>query len=477
MSPVLGPVERGVYRVTGVDETKEMRWTTYTVALLLFNLAGLLFVYLLQRFQGSLPLNPQDLADRRGTVRLQHGRLVRDQHELAGVLPRNHDELPDSDGGASCPELRLGGNRHRDRDRIGAWLRPAVRQRDRQFLGRPRPRHALRPAADLHRRTRSSSSPGASRRTSTTTRLSQTLGGDHPTLAPGTVACQEAIKMLGTNGGGILNANSAHPFENPTPLTNFVQMLLIFAIPAGLDLHLRQDGRQREAGLGDFRRDERAVPRRRGSHHRRRAGRQPSADDGRRRPGAPPSPGQFAPGGNMEGKETRFGIAATSALFAVITTAASCGAVNCHARLLHCDRAAMIPLANIGLGEVIFGGVGAGLYGILIYAVLAIFIAGLMVGRTPEYLGKKIEPFEVKMAMLVTLVLPLSILGFAAGIGGLRRRAGAAAGIRRPMADPKFSTPSPRRPATTAPPSPASARTRPSTTPRSGSPCWSAAFL
>jgi potassium-transporting ATPase potassium-binding subunit len=238
-----------------------------------------------------------------------------------------------------------------------------------------------------------------------------TVAGDQLLLPQAPVASQEAIKMLGTNGGGILNANSSHPFENPTPLTNLVQMLSIFAIPAALTYTFgKMVGNTRQGwailaamsflfliGVAVT-----TVAEQSGNPLLTTAG----ADQGTA------VLGQIAPGGNMEGKESRFGIAA-SALFAVITTAASCGAVNA----MHDSFTAlggMIPLANIGLGEVIFGGVGAGLYGILIYAVLAIFIAGLMVGRTPEYLGKKIQAYEVQMAMLVTLVLPLSILGFTA---------------------------------------------------------------
>jgi K+-transporting ATPase ATPase A chain len=217
--------------------------------------------------------------------------------------------------------------------------------------------------------------------------------------------------MLGTNGGGILNANSAHPFENPTPLTNFLQMLSIFAFPAALTYTFGKMVGNTRQGWAIFATMSAlfligvlvtTLAEQNGNPLLTTAG----ADQGTQ------VLGQFAPGGNMEGKESRFGIAA-SALFAVITTAASCGAVNA----MHDSFTAlggMIPLANIGLGEVIFGGVGAGLYGILTYAVLAIFIAGLMVGRTPEYLGKKIQAFDVQMAMLVTLVLPLSILGFTA---------------------------------------------------------------
>jgi K+-transporting ATPase ATPase A chain len=235
-----------------------------------------------------------------------------------------------------------------------------------------------------------------------------TLEGAKQTIAMGPVASQEVIKMLGTNGGGFFNANSAHPFENPTALTNLIQIILIFALGAGLtNLFGRMVGNQRQgwavfavmgilflAGVIIVYANE--VP------------------------GNPAfaafhvdqTANEFQPGGNMEGKEVRFGIA-NSALFTTVTTDASCGAVNTmHDSLM--PLAGMVPMANIMLGEIIFGGVGSGLYGMLLFAILAVFIAGLMVGRTPEYLGKKIESKDVKMAMLAILVLPMSMLGFSA---------------------------------------------------------------
>jgi K+-transporting ATPase ATPase A chain len=219
------------------------------------------------------------------------------------------------------------------------------------------------------------------------------------------------IKMLGTNGGGFFNTNSAHPFENPTPLTNMIEMLLIFVIPAALTYTFGKMVGNTKQGWAIFAAMSvlfligvvvTTVSEQNGNDLLDVAGANQSTEVA----------GQDAPGGNMEGKETRFGINASS-LFAVITTAASCGAVNA----MHdsfTPLGGLIPLANMGLGEIIFGGVGAGMYGMLIYAVAAIFIAGLMVGRTPEYLGKKIEPYEIKMSMLVLLVLPISILGFTA---------------------------------------------------------------
>ena len=236
-----------------------------------------------------------------------------------------------------------------------------------------------------------------------------TVEGAKQTIAQGPVASQEAIKQLGTNGGGFFNANSAHPFENPTPLTNLFEMFLIFLIPGALTYTFGKMVRRHAAGLGDLRRVLGHVPDRRLRLLWLRAGRAIPilaklgiAD--RRHAGQP--------GGNMEGKEVRFGIA-NSALFATVTTDASCGAVNS----MHdsfTPIGGLVPLFNIMTGEVIFGGVGAGLYGILLYCILAVFIAGLMVGRTPEYLGKKIEQKEVKMAMLAVIATAFSILVFTA---------------------------------------------------------------
>ena len=236
-----------------------------------------------------------------------------------------------------------------------------------------------------------------------------TVEGAKQMIAQGPVASQEAIKQLGTNGGGFFNANSAHPFENPTPLTQPARDVPDLPDPGGADVHVRQDGRRHAAGLGDLRGLLGHVPDRRVRLLPLRAGGQSDAGEARdRRPRRPP--GQ--PGGNMEGKEVRFGIA-NSALFATVTTDASCGAVNS----MHdsfTPLGGLVPLFNIMTGEVIFGGVGAGLYGILLYCILAVFIAGLMVGRTPEYLGKKIEQKEVKMAMLAVIATAFSILVFSA---------------------------------------------------------------
>ena len=282
---------------------------------------------------------------------------------------------------------------------IRGFARASAQDR-RQFLGRYDALHALHPAADLHRRTRCSWSGRACRRRSAPMSMPTTLEGAKQTIAVGPVASQIAIKMLGTNGGGFFNANAAHPFENPTALSNFVQMISIFALGAALtNVFGRMVGNQRQgwailAVMGVLFIAGVASP------------------IGPKRTATTSLNALGLTGGNMEGKEVRFGIVA-SALFAVITTAASCGAVNAMQNSFTA-LGGMVPLINIQLGEIIIGGVGAGLYGMLLFVILAIFVAGLMVGRTPEYVGKKIEAKEVKMAMLAILILPLMILGWTA---------------------------------------------------------------
>lgn len=410
LSPVLRPVERGLYRVTGVDESREMRWTTYLMALLLFNAFGFLVVYFLQRFQGSLPFNPQGLPgiEERSSFNTAVSFMTNTNWQgyapeitmsyltqMLGLAVQNFASA--ATGIAIAIALTRGFARRSTQDLGNFWV-----DITRVIL------YVLLPICIVF--TLVLVARGSIQNLNPYTPIT-TIAGDHYLLPQAPVASQEAIKMLGTNGGGILNANSSHPFENPTPLTNFLQMVSIFAIPAALTYTFGKMVGNTRQGWAIFATMATlfligvivtTVAEQGGNPLLTIAG----ADQGTQ------VLGQIAPGGNMEGKESRFGIAA-SALFAVITTAASCGAVNS----MHDSFTAlggMIPLANIGLGEVIFGGVGAGLYGILIYAVLAIFIAGLMVGRTPEYLGKKIQAFDVQMAMLVTLVLPLSILGFTA---------------------------------------------------------------
>lgn len=399
LSPVFGPLERGLYRVCGTSEREEQHWTTYAVALLLFNLAGFLVLYALQRLQGSLPYNPAGMtAVEPGLAFNTAASFMTNTNwqnyggestmsylvQMAGLTVQNF--VSAATGIAIAIALIRGfarasgksiGNFWVDMTRSTLYLLLPfciVLTLVYVWLGMPQTLGAYVNAT--------------------------TLEGAQQTIAVGPVASQVAIKMLGTNGGGFFNANAAHPFENPDAISNLIQMVSIFAIGAALtNVFGRMIGNQRQgwailsamgvmfiAGVAICYWAEAA--------------------------GNPLVHALGIDGGNMEGKETRFGIA-LSALFAVITTAASCGAVNA----MHGSFTAlggMIPIINMQLGEVIVGGVGAGLYGILMYIVVAVFVAGLMVGRTPEYLGKKIEAKEVKMAMLAILCLPLAMLIFTA---------------------------------------------------------------
>jgi potassium-transporting ATPase potassium-binding subunit len=408
LTPVLRPVERGIYRVTGVDEHQEMRWTTYTIAMLLFSAAGMLATYLILRVQHGLPFNPQNLSNVESQLSFNTAASFTTNTNWQSYVPEvtmsyfsqmaglaTHNFMSAATGIAIAIALIRGFSR-RSASQIGNFWVDVVRCILYLLLpicivativlvarGVPQNLHGY---------------------TSVTT-----LSGAVQTIAQGPVASQEAIKELGTNGGGFFNANSSHPFESPTPLTNLFEMLLIFAIPAGLTYTFGKMVGSSRQGWAIFSAMSilffigvavSTVAEQDGNPLLTSAG----ADQSQEVAGA------SAPGGNMEGKESRFGIT-NSAMFATITTAASCGAVIA----MHdsfTPLGGLVPLANIGLGEVIFGGVGAGLYGMMVFAVAAIFIAGLMVGRTPEYLGKKIEPYDIKMAMLALLVLPLSILGF-----------------------------------------------------------------
>ncbi|MGE3796742.1 MAG: potassium-transporting ATPase subunit KdpA, partial [Thermomicrobiales bacterium] len=407
MSPVLAPVELVIYRLTRVDPSREMRWTTYGVAMLLFNLAGVVVLFLIQRLQGSLPLNPQDFPSVEPRLAFNtavsfttntnwqaYGGETTMSHltQMMGLAVQN---FVSAATGIAIAIALVRGFARRSAAEIGNfWV-----DMTRAVI------YVLLPICIVV--TVVFVSRGIPQNMDGFTQLT-TLTGQEQTIVQGPIASQEAIKMLGTNGGGIVNANSSHPFENPTPFTNLVEMILIFLIPAGLTYTFGKMVGNTRQGWAIFTAMAilfaigvavTTVAEQDGNPILTTAGASQATEVA----------GKDAPGGNMEGKETRFGIV-PSALFAVITTAASCGAVNAmHASFT--PLGGMIPLANIGLGEVIFGGVGAGLYGFLVFAVLAIFIAGLMVGRTPEYLGKKIEPYDVKMAMLALLVLPLLILG------------------------------------------------------------------
>jgi K+-transporting ATPase ATPase A chain len=396
---LLGPVERGFYRLSGIDPAQEQGWRRYAVHMLIFNTVLLLFTYGLLRLQPVLPLNPLGFA---GTsehlafntavsfttnTNWQSYAGESTMSNLSQMLALTiHNFLSAATGIALAFALFRGfarreatgiGNFWADITRVTLYLLLPLCIVYALFLIASGVPQTLAGSVDA-----------------------TTLEGARQTIALGPVASQEAIKMLGTNGGGFYNANSAHPFENPTALTNFVQMLSIFAIGVGLTYcfgkavgNVRQGWAILAAMLTIF-----LIG--------------VTVTYWQEAAGNPVLHQLGAMGGNMEGKEVRFGIAA-SALFSVITTAASCGAVNA----MHDSFTAlggMIPLLNIQLGEVVVGGVGAGIYGFLLFAILAVFVAGLMVGRTPEYVGKKIESREVKLAVLAIAVLPLVILGFTA---------------------------------------------------------------
>ncbi len=396
---VLGPVETGFYKLAGIDPNQEYGWRRYAVHMLLFNATLMAFTYAVLRLQGVLPGNPQGLAGlsphlafntaisfTTNTNWQSYGgeSTMSNLSQMLGLTI--HNFLSAATGialafalfrGFARREAKAIGNFWADATRVTLYLLLPISIVYATFLIASGVPQTLSGVVDV-----------------------QTLEGARQSLLLGPVASQEAIKMLGTNGGGFFNANSAHPFENPTALTNLVQMLSIFLIGFGLTWTFgKAVGNTRQgwailsamvilflAGVTVTYWQEAA--------------------------GNPVLHNLGVAGGNMEGKEVRFGIAA-SALFSVVTTAASCGAVNS----MHDSFTAlggMIPLFNIQLGEVVIGGVGAGIYGFLLFAILAVFVAGLMVGRTPEYVGKKIEAREVKLAVLAIAVLPLMILGLTA---------------------------------------------------------------
>jgi len=399
-SPVLRPVEAALYWAGGVDEKREQHWVTYTIAMLFFHIGGFLILYALMRLQGVIPFfNPADQSavaedlsfntavsfitntnwqNYGGESTLSY--LV----QMVGLTHQNF--LSAATGivlavalirGFARASMRTIGNFWVDVTRCTLYILLPICIVYTIFLVAQGMPQTLGPYVEA-----------------------TTLEGAKQTIAVGPVASQVAIKMLGTNGGGFFNANAAHPFENPTALPNFVQMISIFAIGAALtNVFGRMVGNQRQGwailGVMGVLFIAGVIVCYWAEAH-----------------GNDALTAMGLTGGNMEGKEVRFGIVA-SALFAVITTAASCGAVNA----MHDSFTAlggMIPLINIQLGEVIVGGVGAGMYGMLLFVILAIFVAGLMVGRTPEYVGKKIEAKEVKMAMLAILILPLMYLGWTA---------------------------------------------------------------
>jgi potassium-transporting ATPase potassium-binding subunit len=414
--PVVRPVERLVYKLAGVRENAEQRWTQYAASLLAFSIVSFLFVYLIQRLQGFLPFNPQGF----GTGHAPAGSTTMTPDlafntaasfvtntnwqayggettlsyfvQMAALTVQNF--VSAAAGIAAAIAVVRGFARQQTKSIGNFWVDLT---RATLYLLLPL---SLTGALFL-------CSQGAIQNFKAYDNV-QTIEGTPQTIAQGPVASQEAIKMIGTNGGGFFNANSAHPFENPTPISNFVQILMIFIIPSGLTYtfgRMVKDQRQGWAVFAAF-----SVMFLAGvfvAYPAEQAGNSQFASLG-----VQTSASATQSGGNMEGKEVRFGIPASS-LFAVVTTDASCGAVNS----MHdsfTPLGGLVPLFNIQTGEVIFGGVGAGLYGILLYAILAVFIAGLMVGRTPEYLGKKIEGKEVKMAMLALIATASSILVFSA---------------------------------------------------------------
>jgi K+-transporting ATPase ATPase A chain len=409
MHPVVRPLERLVYRLGAVDETSEQHWTRYAGCLLAFSLAGILLTYLIQRLQGLLPFNPQGFSgklippDLAFNTAVSFGTNTNWQAytpettvsyctQMAGLAVHNFTSAA---AGIATAIAMVRGFARRSAQTIGNFWVDLTRATLYLLL----PLSIVGALLLVWQGSIQNLHPYAK---------VSTLEGAEQTIAQGPVASQEAIKMLGTNGGGFFNANSSHPFENPTPFSNFLQVLYIFVIPAGLTYTFGKMVRDTRQGWALF--AAMSIVFLAGvlvAYPAEQAG-----NPNLTRMGLESQATATQPGGNMEGKEVRFGIPA-SALFAVVTTDASCGAVN-SMHDSYTPLGGLVPLVNIQLGEVIFGGVGAGLYGMLMYAILAVFLAGLMVGRTPEYLCKKIEQKEVKMAMLAMLVLAASILLFSA---------------------------------------------------------------
>jgi K+-transporting ATPase ATPase A chain len=424
MHRLLRPLEKGIYRLCGIDEAAEQHWTGYAGGILLFSIVTLLVTYLLQRIQQWLPWNPQGFGpvspDSAFNTAMSFTTNTNWQSytpettmsyltQMAGLVIHNFYSA--AVGLAAGIAVIRGFARHSAKTLGNFWV-----DMTRSLL------YVLLPLSILAALILVSQ--GAIQNLAPYTKIA-TLEGGSQTVAQGPVASQEAIKMLGINGGGFFNANSAHPFENPTPFSNFLQMILIFLIPAGLTYTFGKMVRDTRQGWAIF--AAMSILFLAGvfvTYPAEQAGNPILAQLG-----VQSAPTAAQSGGNMEGKEVRFGIA-NSALFAVITTDASCGAVNS----MHdsfTPLGGLVPLVNIQLGEIVFGGVGSGLYGMLLFAVLSVFIAGLMVGRTPEYLCKKIEQKEVKMAMLSVLIAALSILGFSA-VGAVAGSATASLGNHGP---------------------------------------------
>ena len=403
LDPVLVPLERAVYRATGVDDRSEMAWTEYAAAMLAFSGVSMVFLYVIERTQGWLPWNPAALAAVAPDLAFNTAAsfttntnwqaysgetTVSYLTQMAGLAYHN---FVSAAVGLAVAIAFLRGIARREARAIGNFWVDVVRGLLWVLL-------PLCLAGSLVL-----VSQGVVQNLRPYDRVAPIDAGEQ-TIAQGPVASQEIIKMIGTNGGGFFNANSAHPFENPTPVTNLIQLIAIFAIPSALTFVLGLMTGSRAHGWAVWA----AMAflflagvttaywsEARGNPLLARAGADQVTTDA-------------SPGGNMEGKEVRFGIVG-SALFATVTTDASCGAVN-GAHESYTPLGGMVPLVNIMLGEVAFGGVGAGLYGMLVFIILSVFMAGLMVGRTPEYLGKAIQAYEVQMAVLAVLVFPLTVL-------------------------------------------------------------------
>ena len=420
LDPILRPIERLVYALTRVDETREMRWTEYAASMLLFGVVSMTVLYAMERLQGLLPFNPQSLpavppalafntaASFTTNTNWQNYSGESTMSYLTQMAGLAYHNFMSAAVGIALAIAFIRGIAQQAKDTLGnfwvdltratLWVLVPVCVVGALVLVSEGVVQNLRPYDTVHVLDPQTTTDASGKPQVTTTQ----------SLAQGPVASQEIIKEFGTNGGGFYNANSSHPFENPTPLTNLIELVAIFAIGSGLTVTLGQMTGSKAHGWAVW-----------------------AAmaflflvgvttaywAEARGNPllaavGADQRVSDTSPGGNMEGKDVRFGIA-NSALFATVTTDASCGAINSwHDSFT--PLGGMVPLANIMLSEVVFGGVGAGMYGMLVYVVLAVFIAGLMIGRTPEYLGKKIQAYDVQMAMLVVLVFPLVILVFTA---------------------------------------------------------------
>lgn len=428
---LFGPVERFVYRLCRVDASQEMNWKQYGIAMLVFSLVSSLALYAVQRLQYFLPLNPQKfVSPSEGSAFNTSVSFVTNTNwqgysgeatmsyltQMSGLTVQN---FASAAVGMALAIVFVRGIARFETDKLGNFWVDLVRGTlyvllpisfvaaiffvSQGVIQNFRAYDTVRLNDPFVIQVDKKDADGNSITDESGNNVKEDKTIDTQTIAQGPVASQLAIKMLGTNGGGFFNANSAHPFENPTPLSNLVQMLLIFLIPAGFTYTLGRMVKSQGHGWAVF--GAMSLLFLAGVFTVYWA-------ESRGNSLLPPTVDQAIVGGNFEGKETRFGVA-NSALFATITTAASCGAVNA----MHdsfTPLGGLVPMVNIMLGEVIFGGVGAGMYGILVMIILTVFIAGLMVGRTPEYLGKKIEAFDVQMAMLYALIFPLIILSLAA---------------------------------------------------------------